>query len=106
VAAGTQIVRRGSMRFECYVVYEGTVKVEIDDQLVTTLGPGTHFGELAPIDKRPRSASVTAVTDATLLVIGPQQFSTAVDHIPGLAMKLLASLSARLREMDRVRFSH
>jgi CRP/FNR family transcriptional regulator, cyclic AMP receptor protein len=106
VPAGTVIVRQGSMRFEMYVVVEGTVKVEVDDHFVTTLGAGAHFGELAPIDKRPRSATVTAVGPATLLVLGPSQFMTALDDIKGLPMKLLASMSARVREANGERFSH
>lgn len=106
VAAGKVIVRQGSTGFECYIVQDGTLKVEIDGNLVTTLGPGTHFGEFAPIDKRPRSATVTAITDATLLVLGPSQFSTALADIPGLGMKLLASMAERIRELNGERFSH
>jgi len=106
VAAGKEIVRQGSTSFDCYVVQSGTVKVEVDGQLVTTLGPGAHFGEFAPIDKRPRSATVSAVTETTLIVLGPRQFTAALDRIPGLAMKLLASLSTRLRESNGMRFSH
>ena len=88
------------------MVHEGSLKVEIDGNLVTTLSAGSHFGEFAPIDKRPRSATVTAVTDATLLVLGPGQFSTALAHIPGFSMKLLAAMAERLREANGTRFSH
>ena len=106
VSAGKVIVRQGSTGFECYVVHDGSLKVEIDGNLVTMLGAGSHFGEFAPIDKRPRSATVTAVTDATLLVLGPGQFSTALAHIPGFSMKLLAAMAERLREANGTRFSH
>ena len=106
VPAGKVIVRQGSTSFECYVVHDGTLKVEIDGNLVTTLGAGSHFGEFAPIDKRPRSATVTAVTDATLLVLGPSQFSTALADIPGFAMKLLAAMSERVRQLNGERFTH
>jgi CRP-like cAMP-binding protein len=106
VSAGKVVVKQGSTGFECYIVHEGSLKVEIDGQLVTTLGPGTHFGEFAPIDKRPRSATVTAVTDATLLVLGPSQFSTALTDIPGFGMKLLATMAQRVREANGTRFSH
>ena len=106
VSAGKVIVRQGATGFECYVVHDGTLKVEIDGNLVTTLGPGSHFGEFAPIDKRPRSATVTAVTDSTLLILGPSQFSTALADIPGFGMKLLTSMAERVRELNGERFSH
>jgi CRP-like cAMP-binding protein len=106
VSAGKVVVKQGSTGFECYIVHDGSLKVEIDGQLVTTLGPGTHFGEFAPIDKRPRSATVTAVTDSTLLVLGPSQFSTALADIPGFGMKLLATMATRVREANGTRFSH
>lgn len=106
VPAGKVIVKQGSTSFECYVVHDGTLKVEIDGHLVTTLGPGSHFGEFAPVDKRPRSATVTTVTDSTLLVLGPSQFTTAVADIPGFGMKLLASMAERVREANGTRFTH
>ena len=106
VPAGKVIVRQGSTSFECYVVQDGTLKVEIDEHLVTTLNAGAHFGEFSPIDKRPRSATVTAVTEATLLILGPSQFSTALADIPGLGMKLLTSMAERIRELNGERFSH
>jgi CRP-like cAMP-binding protein len=106
VVADKVIVSQGSTSFECYVVQDGKLKVEIDGHLVTTLGPGSHFGEFAPIDKHPRSATVTTLTPSTLLVLGPQQFSTALADIPGLALKLLSSMSERLRESNGSRFSH
>jgi CRP/FNR family transcriptional regulator, cyclic AMP receptor protein len=106
IAAGTMVVKQGSTGFECYVVEQGKLKVEIDGHLVTTLDSGSHFGEFAPIDKGPRSATVTAVTDCTLLVLGPRQFSTALNDIPGFALKLLTAMAMRVRESNGTRFTH
>ena len=54
----------------------------------------------------PRSATVTAVTDSTLLILGPSQFSTALADIPGFGMKLLAAMAERVRQLNGERFSH
>jgi CRP-like cAMP-binding protein len=68
--------------------------------LLNVLGPGTYFGELALLDKQPRSATVTALTDCVVLVMGPREFSSALDSIPGMSRKLLAGLARRVRELD------
>jgi CRP-like cAMP-binding protein len=106
VAAGKVICKQGSIGYELFVIVGGTAKVEIDGQVITTLTEGTHFGEMALLDKGPRSAEVTALTDMSLLVMGPREFSTALDKTPGLASKLLAVLARRLREADRRLVSH
>ncbi|MCU0624283.1 MAG: cyclic nucleotide-binding domain-containing protein, partial [Gemmatimonadaceae bacterium] len=62
-----------------FIVREGRVKVVLvaDDGreiILNILGPGEHFGELALIDDRPRSANVVATEDATLLVLRREDF--------------------------------
>ncbi len=103
VPAGKVLTKQGSVGYECFVVVAGTASVAIDEQVVTTIGPGGYFGELALLDKQPRSATVTAVTPMSVLVMGPREFMGAVETVPGLAQKLLAGLARRLRETN-VRF--
>jgi len=100
VPAGRVLIREGAVGWECYVLVDGKVKVERESMLLNVLGPGTYFGELALLDKQPRSATVTALTDCTVLVMGPREFSSALDSIPGLSRKLLAGLAKRVRELD------
>lgn len=100
VTSGKILTKQGSVGYECFVIVEGTASVDIDGVVVTTLSTGAYFGELAMLDKQPRSATVTALTPMTVLVLGPREFSTAVDTMPGLAHKLLAGLAVRLREAN------
>lgn len=100
VPAGKVLVKQGTVGYECFVIVEGSALVERDGRSITNLGPGAYFGELALLDKGPRSATVTATTDMTVLVMGPREFSSALDSIPNLSMKLLASLARRIRETD------
>ena len=67
---------------------------------LATLGPGQYFGELALLDRRPRSATVISDTEMLLLVLGQRQFNGVLDAMPALARKLLAAMSTRFREAD------
>jgi CRP-like cAMP-binding protein len=100
VAAGKELVRQGTTGYECFVLLAGTADVAINGRFVTSLGPGAYFGELALLDKQPRSATVTSSSASSLLVLGPRQFSTALESFPGLAQKMLAGLAIRLREAN------
>lgn len=100
VTAGTTVIRQGELSTDCFVIVAGSVSVEIDGIAVATLGAGECFGELAPLDHQPRSATVTALSDATFFVLGDKEFAEAVARIPGLTRKVLASLSSRVRESN------
>ena len=65
-----------------------------------TLGPGQYFGELALIDRRPRSATVVSDTDMDLLVLGQREFNSVLSTMPELSRKLLIAMAARLRDAD------
>ena len=100
VKAGKVLVKQGTVGYECFVIVEGESIVERDGRTITTLSPGSYFGELAMLDKGPRSATVTAITHMLVLVLGPREFATALDAIPHLSLKLLASLARRIRDTD------
>jgi CRP/FNR family transcriptional regulator, cyclic AMP receptor protein len=100
VPAGKELVRQGTTGYECFVLLTGSADVTINGRFVANLEPGAYFGELALLDKQPRSASVTASSACSLLVLGPRQFSTALESFPGLAQKMLAGLAMRLREAN------
>src|SRR5207247_10067297 len=68
--------------------------------ILGVLGVGDHFGELALIDDRPRSAHVIAMEDADLLVLRREDFRNRVYSSPSVAWSLLSELSRRLRRAD------
>jgi CRP/FNR family transcriptional regulator, cyclic AMP receptor protein len=71
---------------------------------VATLGPNAHFGELALLDRRPRSASVESETELDVLVLSQRQFNGLLDSVPTIARKMLAALANRLRESDALAY--
>jgi CRP-like cAMP-binding protein len=100
VPAGKVLTDEGKPGHEFYLILEGQASVRRGGRKVTTLGPGRYFGELALLDRMPRSATVVADTDMTVLVLGQREFTGLLDEVPGLAHKLLSTMAARLREAD------
>jgi len=88
-----------------FVVRQGRVKVVLIGEdgrevILGVLGVGEHFGELALIDDRPRSAHVIAMDDSHLLVLRREDFRRRVESSPAVAWSLLTELSRRLRRAD------
>ncbi len=78
VDAETEIVIQGEIADRFYVIKEGTVQVTKDGKLLATLGRDDYFGEIALLRDRPRTATVTAVTDLSLLALDRRHFIDAV----------------------------
>jgi PPM family protein phosphatase len=99
------IVREGEDGDEMFIVLVGSVRVHTGDTAIVSLGPGQHFGELALIDRSPRSASVSSEADTKLMVMKRSDFFDIVRKDHDVAVKLLWSflgvLSERLRTTSR-----
>ena len=110
-SAGAAIFDEGSRGEELYLLLEGHVAIEKGGKTLAELGPGSHFGEMAMVDKSPRSATARALDDVRLLVIQRQQFYDIMRRDPSMAVKLMWSfiqaLNTRLRvtndELTRAR---
>jgi CRP-like cAMP-binding protein len=100
VPAGRLLCEQGTIGREFFLIVDGQASVRRNNRKVATLGPGQYFGELALLDRRPRSASVTSDTEMTLLVLGQREFNAVLDSVPPLARKMLAAMATRLRESD------
>jgi CRP-like cAMP-binding protein len=106
VKAGSEIVKEGSAGHEFFLILTGSATVRRNGRKVTTLGPGNYFGEMALLDRGPRSATIVADTDMELVVIGQREFLGVLDEVPEVAHKLLISMAARLRDADTKALSH
>ena len=99
VKAGTTLTLEGEIGHEAFVIVEGKADVVIHGETVAEIGPGQFIGEMAMLDKRPRSATVVAQSDMTLLLIGPAAFDDFASLRP-VARELTKELADRLRRAD------
>jgi CRP-like cAMP-binding protein len=99
VAEGEVLAREGRIGREFFLVLTGSVAVTQGRRRVNTLGPGDFFGELAAMNPGPRNATVTAITEVDVLIIGPREFA-AMAKIPGFRDALFKAMAHRLREVD------
>ena len=97
---GKVLVRQGDTGQECFVVVEGKAKATIRGKGTAVLGPGSFFGEMSLLDRGPRSATVTAETDMRLLVLGSREFSTLINEVPPVAVRIMRGLAERLRSAE------
>lgn len=100
VPAGKVLIRQGELGDDLMVIVSGTVGVERDGAKVNTLGTGDFFGEIALVDRGPRTATVTATTPSRLLVINHRDFHALMDEFPEVAAQVLLTLAHRLRSLD------
>jgi len=98
VPAGTVIFEEGSLGTEMFGVVEGELELRRSTGVVRRLGPDDTFGEMALIDRSPRSGTVVAVSDAKLAVIDRPTFLFLVQETPMFALQVMSSLAERLRD--------
>ena len=106
VPAGKVLVEEGKPGHEFFLIINGNASVKRGKREIAKLGPGQYFGELALLDRGPRSASVIAKDDMEVLVLGQREFAGVIDEVPTMAHKLLTSMAQRLREADAKAYSH
>ncbi len=104
VSDGETIIEEGVPGDELFLLVSGKARVLKGEQEIAQLPQGSHFGEMALFDNAPRSASITSVGPARLLVIGRKQFYNYIRKDTAAGIKLLWSflqiLTLRLRTTD------
>ena len=89
----------------CYRLEQGLLKVVVtsgrgEERILAMLGPGAIVGELAILDREPRSASVFAVRDCELSFISRAEFEKRTIRHPEIYQYLINVMAMRLRETD------
>jgi MFS family permease len=100
VSARQAVIRQGEPGDRFYVIEKGRADVIGGDRLVTTLGPGEGFGEIALLRRVPRTATVRAATDLDLYALRCDRFLPVVTGYPPSAREAGSSVESML---DRFR---
>ena len=95
------LAQEGKIGWEFIFVLDGKARVEKNGKLIRQLSRGDFFGEISLIDGEPRTATVIAETDMTLLTVHTRSFNHLLDAIPGLQKKMLVSLCKYLRRAEK-----
>lgn len=105
--AGETIFKQGEPGDFFFYIASGTVRVWLelengDAQLLTELGPGEFFGELALLDEEPRTANVEAIKNCEVWKMEREEFLNLLRGNAHMAVKLLQVVGRRLRHADEL----
>jgi CRP-like cAMP-binding protein len=98
--AGETLFLRGEEGKHMYLVVEGRIDVKVGGTIVENVGLHGILGEMALIDKAPRSATAVAVTDAEVAVIDRDVFLALVGDSPAFSLYVMKIMAARIRRMN------
>jgi signal transduction histidine kinase len=103
VPSGDLIIEEGSDSGEMYVVVSGELSVtkqsagkEVD---LARIGPGEVVGEIALLDQAPRTASVSALVDSTLIRVPVSAFEDLLSD-PRVVRRMFHTVTSRLRGIE------
>jgi serine/threonine protein phosphatase PrpC len=99
---GEILFNEGDMGSELFILLSGSVVISKEGRLLRELGPGGHFGEMAIVDRAPRSATATVQEPCRLMILSQEGLYAIIRNDPRISVKMLWGLSevlsARLRE--------
>ncbi len=97
---GQTIFEEGQIGETMYVVKSGEVVLEVAGSVVETVEAGGILGEMALIEKKPRSATARAKSDCQLVEVDEKRFKFLVQQTPYFAIDVMRVMAERLRSMD------
>lgn len=96
--SGSDIVKQGEPGVGFFLIAEGRVDVARDGKRLRSMGPGEFFGEMALMEERIRTATVTAKERTRCLQLVRWDFRALLKENPDLAVQMLEVVVQRLRE--------
>ena len=98
------IISEGSHSTEVYLICSGRVQITLyslhgREVILREMGPNQIFGELAAIDRQPRSANVEALEDSLLACMRGEQFVDFLGAVPKAGLWMSRQLVARIRNL-------
>ena len=107
---GSVLITQGEKGLGLFIISKGTVRItrktspDGAEQALGTAGIADIIGEMALLDDLPRSATITAVDEVTVLVLPKGEFRSILRSIlsrdPDVGLDMLAVLSRRVRKCE------
>ena len=98
MAAGTRLATQGDFAYEFFVIEDGTAEITRDGKrLDADLGPGDFFGEIGLLESERRTATVTATSPMTLVVMTGWDFRALERELPQVSAEVRAAIKERMR---------
>ncbi len=99
------IFEEGDPGSEMYVIIDGAVEIRkktsaTTSKTLTILQKGDIFGEMAIIEKKPRSATAVANQRSKLLIMNEDLLDSMIERNPDFAKKMIRILSERVRKAN------
>jgi len=98
--AGKQLLQQGDYPHEFFLIVDGSVRIDRDGEQINMLGPGDFLGEIALLDGGQRSATATAVTPVSLLILARREFNSLLNEFPDIRSSVLTALAQRVRRLE------
>ncbi|MBA2610151.1 MAG: cyclic nucleotide-binding domain-containing protein [Actinobacteria bacterium] len=98
---GQAIVREGQPGGPFFLIVEGQAKLSINGKKRTTLHPGNYFGEIAVVDKGPRSATIVASGNVKALAIASWDLLALCEQDFKIAEKVMVGMANLIRTLDK-----
>ena len=103
MGTGKVLFRKGDLANGCYFLIDGILKVSIlmaetdEETLLALVGQGDVIGEMSLVDRKPRSATITALKDSHLVHLSHIDFYKLADKDTEIYRHLLRYMSLRIR---------
>jgi CRP-like cAMP-binding protein len=94
------LMLEGEQGDEFFVIVDGTVRIERGGRAIRSMGAGGFLGEIALLEKRPRTATATCETDVSLLAMHQHEFDRLLETMPAVHRRVRAAIDRRQRSGD------
>ena len=99
-APGEAVFSEGDDGNEMFGVLSGEVELRRGDTVLTKVGVDGTFGEMAIVERSPRSLTAVAVEPTEVAVIDRHRFLFLVHETPMFAIEVMRALAARIHELN------
>jgi signal transduction histidine kinase len=104
--AGTVVIKQGEPTRALYLLASGRLEVTVaggdaESPPVNVLEAPSWFGELAALTKRPRTSTVTALTESEVWALPLRHFEAALTPFPRIGRNVIRGLCDRIQHKDQ-----